>query len=80
MATIEERVKRSLSKQLSVTFEEIHLDSHIVDDLGADSLDVVESIMILEDEFDCLISDEFIEGFSTVNDIVEWLKDNYGES
>ncbi len=77
---IEQTVKDVFSKQLGVEISEIDLNSDIVDDLGADSLDVVETIMSLEDQFDCLINDELIDTFRTVGDVVEWIKQNKGKN
>ncbi|MDF2882685.1 MAG: acpA, partial [Clostridiaceae bacterium] len=54
--------------------DEISIDSSFVDDLGADSLDIVELIMALETEFDLEIPDEDAEKISTVNDVVEYIK------
>lgn len=69
-----ERVKNVIVDQLSVDAEEITLEASFVDDLGADSLDVVELIMGLETEFDIEIPDEDAEKISTVGDAVEYIK------
>lgn len=68
-----EKVRDILSEQLGINPEEIKMESSFVDDLGADSLDVVELIMALETEFDLEIEDEDAEKVSTVGDIVEYL-------
>ena len=69
-----ERVKNVIVDQLSVDADEVTLEASFVDDLGADSLDVVELIMGLETEFDIEIPDEDAEKFSTVGDAVEYIK------
>ena len=69
-----ERVKNVIVDQLSVDAEEVTLEASFVDDLGADSLDVVELIMGLETEFDIEIPDEEAEKISTVGDAVEYIK------
>ena len=69
-----ERVKNVIVDQLSVDADEVTLEASFVDDLGADSLDVVELIMGLETEFDIEIPDEDAEKISTVGDAVEYLK------
>ena len=69
-----ERVKNVIVDQLSVDADEVPLEASFVDDLGADSLDVVELIMGLETEFDIEIPDEDAEKISTVGDAVEYIK------
>ena len=69
-----ERVKHVIVDQLSVDADEVTLEASFVDDLGADSLDVVELIMGLETEFDIEIPDEDAEKISTVGDAVEYIK------
>lgn len=69
-----ERVKNVIVDQLSVDAEEVTIEASFVDDLGADSLDVVELIMGLETEFDIEIPDEDAEKISTVGDAVEYIK------
>ncbi|KGK88478.1 MULTISPECIES: acyl carrier protein [Clostridium] len=68
------KVKNIISEQLGIDAEEISMESSFVDDLGADSLDVVELIMALETEFDLEIPDEEAENINTVGDIVEYIK------
>lgn len=70
-----ERIKTVVSEQLGVDESEIQMDSAFVDDLGADSLDIVELIMGLETEFDIEIPDEDVEKIATVADAVEYVKD-----
>ena len=64
--SIEDRVKKIVSDQLGTSLDEIQSDSSFVDDLGADSLDTVELVMALEEEFDLEIADEDAEKISTV--------------
>lgn len=70
-----EKVAAILAEQLDVNADEITLATELVDDLGADSLDLVDLVMTLEDEFDMEISDDDIESVRTVGDIVKYLED-----
>ncbi|MCD2346002.1 acyl carrier protein [Clostridium guangxiense] len=69
-----EKVKDIIAEQLGLEKDEITMDSSFVDDLGADSLDIVELIMALEEEFDIEIPDEDAEKVSAVKDVVEYIK------
>ncbi|CAM2953980.1 acyl carrier protein [Hathewaya histolytica] len=69
-----EKVKDIIVDQLSVNEDEVTMEASFVDDLGADSLDVVEFIMALEEEFDIEIPDESAENVKTVGDVVEYIK------
>lgn len=69
-----EKIKGIISDQLGIDAEEIKMESSFVDDLGADSLDVVEFIMALETEFDLEIPDEDAEKISIVGDVVNYIK------
>lgn len=71
-----EKVKEVIVDQLGVEEDIIKLDTSFVDDLGADSLDIVELIMSLEEEFDIQIPDGDAEKISTVGDVVEYIKNN----
>ena len=71
-----EKVKEVIIDQLGVEEESIKLDTSFIDDLGADSLDIVELIMALEEEFDMQIPDSEAEKIATVNDVVEYIKNN----
>ncbi|MBO4954233.1 MAG: acyl carrier protein [Clostridia bacterium] len=71
-----EKVRTLLAEQLEIDENEIQLDSSFVEDLGADSLDVVEMLMILEEEFDVTVPDEDAEKFQTVKDVVDFLKES----
>ena len=68
-----EKVKEILSKQLEVSVDEIQLANSHQEDLGADSLDVVEIVMALEDEFSIEIADEETAKIKTVDDIVKYI-------
>ncbi len=71
-----EKVKRIIVEQLGVADTTVNLDASFIDDLGADSLDIVELIMALEEEFDMEIPDADAEKISTVSDVVEYIKEN----
>lgn len=71
-----EKVKKIIVEQLGVEEDEITMESSFIDDLGADSLDIVELIMALEEEFDLEIPDSEAEKISTVGDIVDYIKNN----
>jgi len=74
MSTIEERVKKIVIEQLGVTEDEVTLEASFVDDLGADSLDTVELVMALEEEFETEIPDEDAEKITTVQEAVNYIK------
>lgn len=71
-----EKVKNILAEQLEVSEDKITMDSMIADDLGADSLDVVDLLMSLEDEFEIEIPDEEIENIKTVGNLVNYIESN----
>ena len=71
-----ERVKEIIVEQLGVTETSVTLDASFIDDLGADSLDIVELIMALEEEFDTEIPDSDAEKVVTVGDVVDYIKDH----
>jgi acyl carrier protein len=71
-----EKVKAILSSQFDVEEDAITADTNILDDLGADSLDVVDMLMSLEDEFDVEIPDEEIEKLQTVGDVVAYIEEH----
>ena len=71
-----EKVKGIIVEQLGAVEDSISLESAFIDDLGADSLDIVELIMALEEEFDIEIPDSDAEKVVTVNDVVEYIKDH----
>lgn len=70
-----EKVREILVDQLDVEEEAVTMDSNIANDLGADSLDIVDLVMSLEEEFDTEIPDEEIENIKTVGDIVKFIED-----
>jgi len=74
MAAIEERVKELIVEQLGVSAEQVTPEASFIDDLGADSLDTVELIMALEEEFEIEIPDEDAEKIVTVADAVSYLE------
>lgn len=76
MSTIEERVKKIVVEQLGVKEEDANPEASFVDDLGADSLDTVELVMALEEEFDLEIPDEEAEKISTVQAAIDYIKAN----
>ena len=69
-----EKVRDIVAEQFDVDSEEVTAESTIIDDLGADSLDVVDLISAVEDEFDVQIPDEKVEGIKTVGDIVAFIE------
>ena len=71
-----EKVQDIIVEQLGVAKDEIKLESSLIDDLGADSLDIVELIMAFSDEFGVDIPDEDAEKINTVSDVVDYLKEN----
>ena len=76
MASIEERVKAIVAEQLGVDEDQVTAEASFMDDLGADSLDTVELVMALEEEFDIEISDEDAEKIQTVKDATAYVSDN----
>ncbi len=71
-----EKVKKLISEQLDVEEANIQESSSIADDLGADSLDVVDLVMAIEDEFSIEIPEDQVENIKTVGDIVKYIEDN----
>tara|TARA_B100000949_G_scaffold235290_1_gene257537 strand:- start:1560 stop:1796 length:237 start_codon:yes stop_codon:yes gene_type:complete len=76
MSDIDERVKNIIIKQLGVKEEEIKNESKFVEDLGADSLDTVELVMALEEEFDTEIPDEEAEKITSVQQAIDYISAN----
>ena len=76
MSTVEERVKQIVVEQLGVKEDEVTPDASFVDDLGADSLDTVELVMALEEEFNCEIPDEEAEKITTVQQAMDYINSN----
>lgn len=73
MENIEARVTKIVAEQLGVDASEVKIESSFVDDLGADSLDTVELVMALEEEFECEIPDEKAEKITTVQQAVDYV-------
>lgn len=73
MSTIEERVKKIIIEQLGVKEDDVKSAASFVDDLGADSLDTVELVMALEEEFDTEIPDEEAEKITTVQAAIDYI-------
>ena len=71
-----EKVKTVIVEQLGIDESSVRMDSSFLDDLGADSLDIVEFIMALEEEFGFEIPDEDVEKIVTVKDVVEYISEN----
>ena len=76
MSDIEQRVKKIVSEQLGANEADIKNESSFVDDLGADSLDTVELVMALEEEFDCEIPDEEAEKITNVPQAIDYVTAN----
>lgn len=76
MSNIEERVRNIIVEQLGVQLDEVKNEASFVDDLGADSLDTVELVMALEEEFDTEIPDEEAEKITTVQSAIDYVVKN----
>ena len=76
MENIEQRIKKIVAEQLGVNEAEVKNDSSFVNDLGADSLDTVELVMALEEEFECEIPDEQAEKINTVQEAIDYVTAN----
>ena len=73
MENVEQRIKKIVAEQLGVNEAEVNNESSFVDDLGADSLDTVELVMALEEEFECEIPDEQAEKINTVQQAIDYI-------
>ncbi len=78
MSSIEDRVRNIVVEQLGVKQEEVTSTASFVDDLGADSLDTVELVMALEEEFECEIPDEEAEKITSVQQAIDYVNSNAG--
>jgi acyl carrier protein len=78
MSSVADRVKKIVVEQLGVKEEEVNTDASFVDDLGADSLDTVELVMALEEEFECEIPDDEAEKITTVQQAVDYIQKTLG--
>ncbi len=76
MEDIDSRVRKIVAEQLSVTEDKVTDDASFVNDLNADSLDTVELVMALEEEFECAIPDEDAEKITTVKQAIDYIKNN----
>ena len=76
MADLLEKVKGIIVEQLGVDESEVTPEAHFIDDLGADSLDTVELVMALEEEFSVEISDEDAEKIQTVGDVIKYIEEH----
>ncbi len=76
MSNVDERVKKIVVEQLGVKEEEVTNEASFVDDLGADSLDTVELVMALEEEFECEIPDEEAEKITTVQQAIDYVNNH----
>jgi len=72
---MDDKIKKIIEEQLGVEGEKIKEEASFIDDLGADSLDIVELVMAMEEEYDIEIPDEDAEKLKTVGDVVNYLKD-----
>ena len=79
MSSVEERVKKLIVEQLGVNESEVTPDASFVDDLGADSLDTVELVMALEEEFETEIPDEDAENITTVQEAIDYVLKSVGD-
>jgi acyl carrier protein len=80
MSSVEDQVRGIIAEQLGLKAEEIRNDASFVDDLGADSLDTVELVMALEEEFETEIPDEYAEKIATVQNAIDYILARQGNS
>ena len=78
VANLEDRVRALVAEQLGVQATEVKMESAFIDDLGADSLDIVELVMAMEEEFGFEIADEHAEKIKTVGDAISYIKEHKG--
>lgn len=76
MSSIEERVKKIIIEQLGAKEEDVTNEASFVDDLGADSLDTVELVLNLEEEFDCEIPDDVADNIATVQQVINYITEH----
>ena len=72
---LEKLIRKLVAEQLDVTEEQVTSEARFIDDLGADSLDIVELVMTIEEEFDIEIPDEAAEGIATVGDAIAYVEE-----
>ena len=75
-SAVEQRVKEIICEQLGVSEDQVTAQASFIEDLGADSLDIVELVMALEEEYDMEIPDEDAEKVRTVSDVIEYIESN----
>ena len=80
MSSVEDQVRAIIAEQLGIKVDEIKQDASFVDDLGADSLDTVELVMALEEEFETEIPDEEAEKITTVQNAIDYVKKSKSDS
>ena len=78
MASIEDKVKSIIVEQLGISEDEVRPEASFIDDLGADSLDIVELVMAMEEEFDVEIPDEDAEKLQTIGSAIQYLREKLG--
>ena len=71
-----QRVRALISEQMSIDIDSIKADSNILTDLNADSLDIVEMLMLVEEEWGIIVDDDDMRGFSTVQSVVDYIEKN----
>jgi acyl carrier protein len=74
--TVFEKLQKIIAEQLEIEISEITPESNIVDDLGADSLDIVDLVMSIEDDFGIEVPDEALEDIHTIDDMVKYIEDH----
>ena len=72
--SVEKKIKQTIAEQLGLSEDEIINEASLIDDMGADSLDIVELVMAMEEEFEMEIPDEDAEKIVTVKDIIDYVK------
>ncbi|MBK8014775.1 MAG: acyl carrier protein [Deltaproteobacteria bacterium] len=76
MASIEDKVRSIIVEQLGISEDEVKAEASFIDDLGADSLDIVELVMAMEEEFELEIPDEEAENIKTVGDAIKYINEH----